>query len=315
LTLAAPFPWFGGKRTVAAEVWAALGDPVNYVEPFAGSLAVLLGRPTPPHTETVNDADGLLCNAWRALRADPDGVALVADWPVSELDLHARHLRLIAVREELTERLIADPDYFDPRLAGWWIWGACCWIGSGWCSGRGPWTLKDGRVGEHGDRGQGVHRQRPHLGNRGSALAAYFGELAARLERVRVSCGDWSRVTGESVTIRHGLTGVFLDPPYPIEDSREAGLYAIDCGEVAHLAAAWAFRVGGNPLYRIVLAGYEGDHVAPPGWTVIPWKAKGGYGSQGDGRGRENAERERLWISPHCLRPDTGQISLFGGGR
>lgn len=40
--LAAPFPWFGGKRKVAPEVWAALGDPDNYIEPFAGSLAVLL---------------------------------------------------------------------------------------------------------------------------------------------------------------------------------------------------------------------------------------------------------------------------------
>ena len=57
--LRAPFPWFGGKRKVAGEVWAALGDVDNYVEPFAGSLAVLLGRPS-HHTgraETVNDAD------------------------------------------------------------------------------------------------------------------------------------------------------------------------------------------------------------------------------------------------------------------
>ena len=54
----APFVWFGGKRRVADAVWAALGDVDNYVEPFAGSLAVLLERPNPPRTETVNDADG-----------------------------------------------------------------------------------------------------------------------------------------------------------------------------------------------------------------------------------------------------------------
>ena len=41
----APFPWFGGKRRVAPEIWAAFGDVDNYVEPFAGSLAVLLERP------------------------------------------------------------------------------------------------------------------------------------------------------------------------------------------------------------------------------------------------------------------------------
>lgn len=40
----APFPWFGGKRKVATEVWSALGDVDNYVEPFAGSLAVRSDR-------------------------------------------------------------------------------------------------------------------------------------------------------------------------------------------------------------------------------------------------------------------------------
>ena len=44
-TLAAPFPYFGGKSLACETVWAALGDPENYVEPFAGSAAMLLGRP------------------------------------------------------------------------------------------------------------------------------------------------------------------------------------------------------------------------------------------------------------------------------
>jgi len=56
-TLRAPFPWFGGKSRAAARVWAALGDVPNYVEPFAGSLAVLLARPHEPRVETVNDLD------------------------------------------------------------------------------------------------------------------------------------------------------------------------------------------------------------------------------------------------------------------
>ena len=59
----APFPWFGGKSQAAPAVWQALGDPHHYVEPFAGSLAVLLRRPHQAnrtyYSETVNDADGL----------------------------------------------------------------------------------------------------------------------------------------------------------------------------------------------------------------------------------------------------------------
>ena len=56
-----------------------------------------------------------------------------------------------------------------------------------------------------------------------------------------------------------------------------------------------------------MLCGYEGDYSAPAGWRVVPWKARGGYGSQGDGQGRENARRERLWLSPHCI----GAADLF----
>ncbi len=70
--LKAPFPYFGGKSKIAPLIWERFGRVANYVEPFFGSGAVLLGCPWPGHTETVNDADGLLCNFWRALQADPD---------------------------------------------------------------------------------------------------------------------------------------------------------------------------------------------------------------------------------------------------
>lgn len=65
MSVTAPFPWFGGKRRVAAEVWAAFGaDVPNYIEPFAGSLAVLLARPGGAgKIETVNDRDRYLCVA------------------------------------------------------------------------------------------------------------------------------------------------------------------------------------------------------------------------------------------------------------
>lgn len=43
--LVAPFPYFGGKRRAAPIIWRELGDPAGYVEPFAGSAAVLLARP------------------------------------------------------------------------------------------------------------------------------------------------------------------------------------------------------------------------------------------------------------------------------
>lgn len=36
-------------------------------------------------------------------------------------------------------------------------------------------------------------------------------------------------------------------------------------------------------------------------WECVPWKAKGGYGSQRADGANDNAKRERIWFSPHCL--------------
>src|SRR5438046_1672913 len=91
-----PFPWFGGKSAVARKVWRRFGCVNNFVDPFCGSLAMLLLRPEPwDGTETVNDADGFISNFWRAVQWAPVEVAKWADWPVNENDLHARHVWLI----------------------------------------------------------------------------------------------------------------------------------------------------------------------------------------------------------------------------
>ena len=145
-TLKAPMVYFGGKRIVAPEVWCRLGDPANYVEPFFGSGAVLLARPYEPKTETVNDLDCHLSNFWRSVKLSPEATAEAADWPVNENDLHARHAWLVVQRDSIRARLEGDPDWHDPRAAGWWVWGINCWIGSGWCSGEGPWHVVDGEL-------------------------------------------------------------------------------------------------------------------------------------------------------------------------
>jgi DNA adenine methylase len=61
-TLKSPYSYFGGKSRVAELIWKRFGDTPNYVEPFFGSGAVLLGRPHPPKTETVNDLNAFICN-------------------------------------------------------------------------------------------------------------------------------------------------------------------------------------------------------------------------------------------------------------
>lgn len=369
----APFPWFGGKSRVAHVVWHRFGNVPNYVEPFAGALAVLLARPTSSHVETVNDLDCYLANFWRAVAADPEAVAQAADWPVNEADLHARHLWLVN-QDEFRERMKTEPDYFDSKIAGWWVWGICQWIGSGWCShpewrpragagriGRGVnrterkrpllaghsggngvhksslWPQIPGRVvGVHnkipnlGDHGRGVHRQKPQLSGDGSgvgrgvlsenvSLYEWMFALRDRLRRVRVCCGDWTRVLGPSCTEKIGLTGIFLDPPYDMRVVRDQKsgrdgaaptdkLYAHHDSDLSAKVRLWAIENGDNPMLRIAVCGYEEEHTFPPSWEKISWKANGGMGNQSAGQGRNNAERERIWFSPHCLK----QPSLFG---
>jgi DNA adenine methylase len=120
----------------------------NYVEPFAGSMAVLLGRPAKhaAKIETVNDLDGFIANFWRSVAIDPQATAFYADWPIIEADLNARHAWLVGQREPLLRKLEGDPDYYDPKIAGWWVAGVCGWIGSGYCSGEGPWIVRDGEL-------------------------------------------------------------------------------------------------------------------------------------------------------------------------
>jgi site-specific DNA-adenine methylase len=297
--MTAPFPWFGGKSRVADIVWERFGNVANYVEPFFGSGAVLLGRPHAPGTETVNDLDCYLANFWRAIKVNPSTTAAWANWPVNEADLEARHQWLVD-QKEFRQAVKSDPEYCDFRIAGWWAWGLCQWIGSGWCVQRGKGN-QPSQLPHLGNAGMGINRQLPHLGDAGmgDSIASYFEELSNRLRGVRVACGEWDRVLGDSVTIKHGVTGVFLDPPYSAKEHNMT--YSAD-SDVAADVCRWAIANGDNKDLRIAMCGYEGEHAFPDSWECVAWKAQGGYGLQSDANGRSNSGRERIWFSPACIR-------------
>ncbi len=434
--LRSPYPYQGGKSRVAKPVWRAFGpDCVNYSEPFFGSGAMLLGRPGGPgKIETVNDIDGAIPNFWRAVREDPDAVAEWCDWPVSELDLHARHAWLVGRLEDMAEQLREDPGYFDAQVAGWWVWGICQWIGTGWCggikhgeprpnlnSGQGAHAPSNASIYKRPEAsgtnpGKGVHalnavtrelphqrprvsgtsrgmgvlsqklpnlsgfetgvrqkRQSPKLtvtdgadgiggvlaprlaqkmpmiavpgptggteSGRGvtsvSAAAGYglpaigndrgingvsappclkwFRALQTRLRRVRVVCGDWTRVLGPSVLGKGKNVGgrrpcaVFLDPPYNTS-MRAKRIYNHDQAGLAAKVREWALEHGDDPDLRICLAGYFDEHAShmPSTWAVHRWKGARGYA----GEDNDNREQETLWFSKHCL-PIDQQRSLF----
>jgi DNA adenine methylase len=71
-----PIPYYGGKMTLASRIAATFPAHQHYVEPYGGSLAVLLAKPRSP-METVNDLDRALMTFWRVLRDRPDDLMRV----------------------------------------------------------------------------------------------------------------------------------------------------------------------------------------------------------------------------------------------
>ncbi|MDD5081738.1 MAG: DNA adenine methylase [Dehalococcoidales bacterium] len=299
--LKAPFPYFGGKATIAADVWGSLGAVKRYIEPFFGSGAVLLKRPNPqPEAdEIVCDKDGFIANVWRAIQFNPDEVAKWCDWPINHADLSARKRELIKYEQRLLENLIADPNWCDPVLAGYWVWAASCWIGSG--------LTREGQI-PHLTGEQGVHGlgKIPHLtGEKGvvdDRIYTWMRELSIRLRYVKVVCGDWTRVCGGNWQDGDGICGIFFDPPYSSDTGRDETLYQAEDLSVAKDVAKWALERGKKSSYRIVLAGYYQEHewLLKEGWSCKQWSAQGGYSNISSGK-NNNRHKEALFMSPYCV--------------
>lgn len=294
--LKSPFPYFGGKGRVAKVIWSGLGEVANYVEPFAGSLAVLLANPQIPKIETVNDKDCFISNFWRAVSQDPEGVAKFADYPVHEADLHARHKWLVSVAtDDFRQQMNTDPDYYDLKIAGWWVHGQSSSIGNNWLNTKGLNSI-------------------PLLSSAGGGINGLtyniqedFIRLQKRLRRVRVCCGDWKRILSPGIILNNkslnekDITGIFLDPPY-LQGGRDK-VYKEE-ENIFKEVCEWSVENGNNLKLRIVICGYDGDFIFPDNWKIFSWQTNGGMANAGNSRGKVNSAREKIWFSPHCLNYD-----------
>lgn len=362
-----PAPWFGGKRKVATEVWKRFGKLTAYCSPFVGLGAVELACPPDqiPAYETINDLNGYIVNFYRAVQRFPRHVAYYANNPTSHADLVARHRWLVGTNwpqphldipqdyetESLRSAYIAgyyhtykspydnfrfriynDPDFCDPKIAGWWVWGQSSWIGGGWCflpykENRGD---LDGVLQVSPEKPDipghvpGVKNQRPQLGHhngihthrKNKTITDYIEALSERFRMTRILAGDWVQAIKNSPTIDtapNGMIGVFLDPPYGVSD-RDNRLYAAESLTVAQDCLDWAKQHDTDRRFRIALCGYDGEHneLEERGWSVYAWDANGGMERRGGkGKGTLNATRERIWFSPYCINESPIQASLW----
>lgn len=274
---APPFAYFGGKTRSADKIVPLLPLHGHYVEPFAGSLAVLLAKPR-SRMETVNDLDGNLMTFWQVLRDRPDDLALhMALTPHSRAE-HQAAYQLDDAKDDLE------------RARRVWV------------------MLSQGRGGTMRRTGWRFYRNPS-----GSSYAmpdylrAYVERVppcADRLAGVSLECRDALDVIGDYG--RHPDVLLYVDPPY-LGATRSANYAHEMLSEDAHRALAAALA---ECAAAVVLSGYPSplydDLYA--NWHRVEFPAWTGNGIR-DGRTKVDGDRtEILWSN----RP-LGADHLFAG--
>lgn len=119
-----PFAYYGGKTTLAPTIASLLPAHDHYVEPFAGSLAVLLAK-KPSRAETVNDLDGDLVTFWRVLRDQPDELERVcALTPHARAELRVSNDLDVVDDVERARRVwvrLTQSRSHSMKPSGWWF--------------------------------------------------------------------------------------------------------------------------------------------------------------------------------------------------
>lgn len=295
-----PIWWLGGKRIIAPTVWCALGDPDRYIEPFAGSLAVLFARPAEHasdkfRVEIINDSDSLLVNYWRAMERDAEAVVRIARRPPMEQEIvAARRYVLYEEKSWLSDKIKKNIHFCDIEIAGLWLYAHHYWFGSNITCYDKLLTKKPSI------------KMPPQLE---TAIA-----VKERISGAFICCGDWSRVVSDSYLPEKKTIGIYFDPPYSntYRFNKKINYYRHDDRNTPADVAAWCAANGERKNIRIVLSGLDGEHDMPKSWRKIKWKSAGAMSKIYKGVGRANKHREVLWLSPHCLPVETEGLLWSG---
>lgn len=234
-----PFVYFGGKQVLADRIAALLPAHLHYVEPFCGSLAVLLAK-RPSRMETVNDLDREVMTFWRVLRERPEDLERA-----TALTPHSR--------AEYLEALHAEPVADELETA------------------RRVWVrLTQGRAGQLRRTTGWRYFIAPRGSNRSMPgyLEAYRSRLAPcldRLAQVSLECRP-----GLEVITEYGKdpeTLLYVDPPYLGETRNWGNQYRHEMrDESSHRELADALRAARaavvlsgypSPLYDELYAGWD----------------------------------------------------------
>lgn len=286
----APFPYNGGKAKVADVVWDRFGKTDYYIEPFAGSCAVLLNCPYElKNGGVINDKNGMLINFWRSMKYCPDKVETHIPPFDHEADLAAWHSLLHEEHNNLVGKVQSDTEYCDPEYAARWVHGMSTWNCGSWSNPRK--NMRKPNVTKKGIIGIRAKSRRERLGE-------VFQSIQNKLEYFSIVCGDWKRPFNEGVLKRPDCLGIFLDPPYSHED-RDTCYGTFDDRSLSEEVEDFALTYGNDDNKRIAVCGYEGEYDFPDTWEQYSWSTQTQYG-----------ELESIWFSPHC-HSNEGIVDMF----
>lgn len=191
-----PFAYYGGKGRLADWIVSLLPPHRVYVEPFAGSLAVLLSKQPAEH-EIINDLDGDVVNFWQQLRNRPDVLAR-ACWATP----YARDEYAQARKRDATDDL--------ERARQWWV----------------VVTQSFGQM-NTGATGWSYSTNRSNSGARTENAVARMESVAARMRNVIIE----NRDALDTIRSYDGPDTVhYVDPPYPSEARNSTG-YRFEMGD------------------------------------------------------------------------------------
>lgn len=239
-TLRPPFEYYGGKTHLAPKIAALLPPHQHYVEPFAGSLAVLLAK-EPSRAETVNDLDGDLVTFWRVLRDQPEELERICSLTPHSVE----EMVLAADRSGAPDLEVARRVFV---------------------------VLTQGREHSLASRGAGGWRRRMNVAKVPPA-PEMLSRQAARISTVAERMAGVSLENDDALDIirrygREPSVCIYADPPY-LGDTRGSGGYGIDQrGDEFHQAFADACN---EAKASIIISGYDSPLYAElfEGWHRI----------------------------------------------
>lgn len=262
-----PVPYFGGKMRIADKIVRLMPAHGHYVEPFAGSLSVLLAKPPAPH-ETVNDLDGAIVTFWRVLRDRPDELHRVC-----ALTPHSR------IEHQACRDMVVPGDDVETARRVWvrLTQGRAGLTGSGWRHCQAP-------GGSSASMPDYLH-----------GYADRIPPAARRLAAVSLECRPAIDVIADYG--RHDGVLLYVDPPY-LGSTRSSGSYAVDMPDAAEHAALLDALLACRAA--VVLSGYSSDLYddALTGWDRVEIPTATGQGGVWQDR------TEVVWVNRPIAAPN-----------